>query len=314
MAGITDIPTRLICKKYGADLAFAEMVSAKGLEYNSQKTKNLFKLAPTEDEIGIQLFGHDPKTIALQAYSIEQKLRERLAYIDINMGCPVKKIVSKGDGCALMLNPQLASEIVETVKKKVSCKVTAKFRRGFYLNEQISTDFAHIMQESGADAICIHGRYAMQMYKGKADWNCIREAKEKLSIPIIANGDVKTVSNYIEIKNSTKADAIMIARAAISNPLLFSNIKKYLKNKNSYTDKSSLGENIERNQIINIALEHIDLCEKYYKKDQFSHFRKHAMKYAEGLKGAKSARIKICQANDSSAFRSIFEELKYLNE
>ena len=160
MAGVSDIAFRTLCLEQGADLAFTEMVSAKGLSYANEKTRHLLALAEGEEKVGVQLFGHEPDVMASQAAWIEDALGEHLAYLDINMGCPARKIVSKGDGSALMKTPELACAIVRAVKAAVSHPVTVKFRRGWALGEETAPAFARLMEDAGADARCVHGRFA----------------------------------------------------------------------------------------------------------------------------------------------------------
>ncbi len=308
MAGISDSSTRIICSELGADLTFAEMVSAKGLSYNSTKTKELISLDDRETSVGIQLFGHEPQVLGDQAKWVEQELGERLAYIDINMGCPARKIVSKGDGAALILNPTLACKIVESVKSSVGCHVTVKTRRGYYLENEKCVEFAKSLENAGADAICIHGRYATQMYRGSSDNGAIARVKEALCIPVIGNGDVTSVGAYVAMKQETGCDAVMIARAAMSHPQLFKQIKDY-----NLTGK--FRENTPKEKM-ELAIEHVKLTEdlQMSKARDIRHFRRHAMAHVEGLKGARVARRKICEATRAEEFITIFRELIEFNE
>ena len=221
MAGVTDIALRTLCLEQGADLAFTEMVSAKGLAYANEKTHHLLDLAPGEREVAVQLFGHEPDTMASQASQIEQDLGDALAYIDVNMGCPARKIVSKGDGSALMKTPELAARIVESVKKAVEVPVTVKFRKGWDNGSVHAVEFARLMEASGADAVAVHGRTRAQMYAGRADWDIIREVRRVVHIPVIANGDVFTPEDAAHILRYTGCELAMIGRGSFGNPWLF---------------------------------------------------------------------------------------------
>ncbi len=307
MAGITDCSTRIICASLGADLTFAEMVSAKGLSYNSAKTKDLISLDKREEIVGVQLFGHEPSTMSDQAKWVEQELGNRLAYIDINMGCPARKITSKGDGAALIKDTRLACEIVESIKNSVKCRVTAKTRRGYNIGDETCVHFSKSLENAGVDAICIHGRFATQMYRGKSDVSAIARVKSATSIPIIGNGDVDSVDSYVRLKETTCCDAVMIARAAMSKPYLFEQIKDYCKS-GSYSQYSCR----ERMQL---AIKHANLAQELtdLNKD-LRHFRRHAMCYVEGLKGARVARRQICDCYSAQDFISIFENVIEINE
>ena len=174
MAGVTDVAFRALCREQGADLAFTEMVSAKGLSYANEKTRCLLALAPGEDKVAVQLFGHEPDVMAREAAWIEDEMGDALAYLDVNMGCPARKIVTKGDGSALMREPELAAAIVAAVKAVVAHPVTVKFRRGWAEGDETAPEFARRMEAAGADACAVHGRYALQLYRGSADWGVPR--------------------------------------------------------------------------------------------------------------------------------------------
>ena len=304
MAGITNLVFRLICEELGCDLAFSEMVSAMGLEYAHAKTHSLIDSVDDEKILGVQLFGHDAKVLASQAKSVEEELGSKLSHIDINMGCPARKIVKKGDGAALMKNPLLASEIVKHVKDAINVPVTVKFRRGFNVGDETCVEFARTIEEAGADAICVHGRYAMQYYKGKSDWTSIKRVKEAASIPVIGNGDVFTWQDYANIKNDTNCDSVLVARGASKDPHIFSQIK-------SFISGSSPKQTTVCNQM-NVAIKHVKLIEDLrheHKGISFLQFRKQAMNYCEGIPGARVARKQICEASSCDEFVAIFENL-----
>ena len=185
MAGVNDPVFRSLCIEHGATLTYTEMVSSKALSYKNAKTKNLLQLAPNEEKVVVQLFGHEPQTMAKEAHNIEIELGDRLAYIDINMGCPARKIVKKGDGAALMTTPKLACEIVKACNDACKAPITVKFRRGYNSGEDTSAKFAEQISRAGASALCVHGRYATQYYRGEADFSVAEKICEVVDIPVI---------------------------------------------------------------------------------------------------------------------------------
>ena len=225
MAGVTDLPFRVLCKEQGAGLLCMEMVSAKAIYYGSKNTEELMKISPAEMPVSLQLFGSDADIMADMAKKIEEK---PFAVLDINMGCPVPKVVNNGEGSALMKNPKLAEEIITKMVKAVKKPVTVKIRKGFDEAHLNAVEMAKIAEASGAAAVAVHGRTREQYYAGKADWDCIRAVKEAVKIPVIGNGDVTDALSAERLLKETGCDGVMVGRAAQGNPFIFREITEYL--------------------------------------------------------------------------------------
>lgn len=301
MAGVSDEAFRTLCREQGADLTYTEMVSAKGLSYANEKTRHLLHLAEGEDQVAVQLFGHEPDVMADQARWVEQEMGETLAYLDINMGCPARKIVSKGDGSALMKTPDLAAAIVRAVSAAVEHPVTVKFRRGWAEGDETCVEFARRMEDAGAAAVTVHGRYALQLYRGRADWDAIARVKAAVSIPVVGNGDVKSGADVVALVERTGCDAVMIARAAEGNPWVFAQCKAALAGELEPA-KPSVEERIA------MARRHARLLAEREGRN-IVRMRKHAMWYMTGLPGAAAARAKINACVSVEDFDRVFDEL-----
>ena len=300
MARVTDLPFRLLCKEQGAGLLCMEMVSAKGIMYNNKNTKFLLTIDERERPVSLQLFGSDPDIISEQAKRIEELPFDIL---DINMGCPVPKIVNNGDGSALMKNPLLAGEIIEKTARAIQKPVTVKIRKGFDEEHINAVEMAHIAQESGAAAIAVHGRTREQYYSGKADWEIIRKVKEAVHIPVIGNGDVWTPQDAIDMRKQTGCDGVMIGRGAQGNPWIFKQILHY----------EQTGELLEKpspQEVTEMILRHAKMQMEF--KGEYigmREIRKHAAWYTAGYKNSAKLRGKI---NETETYEELKELLSHL--
>ncbi|MDP4110203.1 MAG: tRNA dihydrouridine synthase DusB [Bacillota bacterium] len=279
MAGVADLAFRKICKDHSAGMTCSEMVSAKALALGSRKSENILEKHPAESPFAVQIFGSDPGTMA-EGAEIAVSI-SGADILDINMGCPTPKIVSNGDGSALMKNPDLASTIIRAAVGRVKVPVTVKFRLGWDKSSVNAVEFARMAEASGASAICVHGRTREQQYSGKADWNEIAKVKNAVKIPVTANGDIFSPSDALEILKITGADLIMAGRGALGNPWLFDRIYAAL------ASKPEPGI-ITLEERLKTAEEQIRLT-SLYKGERIAllEARKHFMWYLKGVKGAK---------------------------
>ena len=297
MAGVTDLTFRLICKKYGADGLTTEMVSAKGLYYKSTKTAELMHLDEREKPTAIQIFGSDPDIMAEIAPIV---VSFGASAIDINMGCPMPKIVNNGDGSALMKNPDLAGKIVRKVSDSVKVPVTVKIRKGW--ESDTAAEFAKVLEANGATVITVHGRTSRQLYTGKADWDTIRSVKKAVKIPVIGNGDILSGSDAQRMFEYTGCDGVMVGRGAEGNPFIFRQIKEYLET-GHVTYFPSNEEKIRQ------ATEHMHmLCESKGTHRGVLESRKHIAWYIKGMPHATELKNAVFKANDMSELTEIMEE------
>ncbi len=299
MAGVTDLPFRLLCKEQGAALCCMEMVSAKGIYYNNKNTESLLTVDERERPVSLQLFGSDPEIMAAMAAKIEHR---NFDILDINMGCPVPKVVNNGDGSALMKNPVLAGKIIEGMVKAIDKPVTVKIRKGFDDEHINAVEMAHVAQESGAAAVAVHGRTREQYYSGKADWSIIADVKSAVSIPVIGNGDILDAKDVIAMSEQTGCDGFMIGRGAQGNPWIFHQILHYFET----------GEMIGKppmEEMVKTMLRHAKL-QIEFKGDYLGirEMRKHAAWYTAGYKGASKLRGRINDVESYDELEQLFED------
>jgi tRNA-dihydrouridine synthase B len=283
MAGVTDMPFRYQCKRMGAGLTFTEMISAKGIVYNDRKTKQMTITHPAEAPCAVQIFGSEPDTMAKAAEVFN--CRDDIAIIDINMGCPAPKIVRNGEGCALMRDIKLASDIIKAVVKATVKPVTVKFRKGY--DGRSAVEFAKMAEDSGAKAVTVHGRTRDQFYSGKADWDVIAEVKESVSIPVIGNGDVFTPEHAKKMLQTTGCDGVMVGRGALGNPFIFKRILSFI-----YNDE--LLPYLADSEKYRVISEHYKMMtELKGEATAVKEMRKHIAWYLKGIPGAARLRAEV---------------------
>lgn len=286
MAGVTDLAFRLLCKEQGAGLLCMEMISAKAIQFKNKNTYSLMEIRPEEKPVSLQLFGSDPDVISEMAKEIEERPFDIL---DLNMGCPVPKVVNNGEGSALMKQPKLAGEIISKTVKAIQKPVTVKIRKGFNDQNINAVEMAKIAQESGAAAVTIHGRTREQYYSGTADWDIIRQVKEAVTIPVIGNGDVTDGPSAVALMEQTGCDGVMVGRAARGNPWIFQQILHYM-----LTGKEDGRPGLE--EVKKMILRHARLQLEY--KGEYTgirEMRKHVAWYTSGYPHSAELRRKINQ-------------------
>lgn len=298
MAGVTDLPFRLLCKEQGAGLLCMEMISAKALQYNNKNTKALLEIDPRECPVSLQLFGADPDIISEQAKRIEEL---PFQILDINMGCPVPKVVRNGEGSALMNQPRLVYHIVYKTARAIQKPVTVKIRKGFNDESVNAVEIARIIEDAGGAAVAVHGRTREQYYSGEADWDIIRQVKEAVHIPVIGNGDVTSGKRAIAMMEQTGCDGVMIGRGAQGNPWIFRELLEYERT-------GQISNRPSKEQIRNTMLRHARL-QIAFKGDYLGirEMRKHVAWYTKGLEGSARLRDDI---NKVESYEELEELLK----
>lgn len=302
MAGVTDLPFRLLCKEQGAGLLCMEMVSAKAIMYKNKNTEELMAIDERELPVSLQLFGSEPDIIAKIAHQIEDRPFDIL---DINMGCPVPKIVNNGEGSALMKNPKLAGEIIEKTARAIKKPVTVKIRKGFDEDHVNAVEMARIAEASGAAAVAVHGRTREQFYSGKADWDIIRQVKEAVKIPVIGNGDLLTAEDVIAMYEQTGCDGFMIGRGAQGNPWVFKQVL-------SYFETGQVLEKPSFEEVTEMMLRHARMMLEF--KGEYTgirEIRKHGAWYTAGYPNSAKLRVMI---NEVETYDQLEELLRNASE
>jgi nifR3 family TIM-barrel protein len=302
MAGVTDAPFRGICKRMGAALTYTEMISAKGLHYNpdSRISRALLSFSPDETPCAVQIFGSDAEMMAEQASRLADEHAEKIAAVDINMGCPVSKVVAKGEGSALMRDRHRAASIVARVAARCPLPVTVKIRAGWSAAETNAAEFARAMESAGARAIAVHGRTREQFYKGAADWDVILAVKQAVSVPVIGSGDVFSATDVVRMLAETGADAVMVARGAQGNPWIFREARSLL-----------AGAPIARPtgaERIAMAREHGRALEAFAGPESAVRMRKHLAWYLAEMPGASHARSRVNACASFEQFEELLDE------
>lgn len=299
MAGITDRAFRQICKSYGADVLVSEMISTKGIYYKDKKTKELLTFDESERPLGIQLFGSEPQ---IMDYAVKEITKYSPNFIDINMGCPVPKIVNNGDGSALMKKPRLAYEIISAAVKASDIPVSVKFRKGFDSDNVNAVEFAKMAEDAGATFISVHGRTRVQMYSGKSDISIIEQVKKAVKVPVVGNGDIMTPEDAKNMFERTGCDGIMVARGALGNPFIFEQIKNYL--------DTGIYQEISKEEKIEIALKQIKLaCEYKNERIAIPEARKHISWYLKGMKNSARVKNEVFKAKTYQEIKDIINSL-----
>ena len=298
MAGITDLPFRLICEKFEPGLVCTEMVSAKAIFYNDEKTKKLMNLNGENRPVSIQIFGSDAESMAYGAKYVSQIAD----IVDINMGCPAPKVVKNGDGSKLLLDLEKAKQIINAVVQNSKVPVTLKFRMGWDNEHIVATELAKIAEDAGISAITIHGRTRAQYYSGTADLEIIKKVKETVKIPVIGNGDVTDEKSAEEMFEKTGVDGIMIGRASMGNPWIFKKIKYYLETGEKLPE-------ISADEKLKIVKEHLNLLVEEKGEDvAIKEFRKHIAAYSKNLPNSSNFRVKVNAIDDRKNLEKTLDE------
>ncbi len=289
MAGVTDAPFRAMVRKFGGELLFSEMILADSLARAHKRTTEMAMPDETDAPIAIQLEGRNPDTMAAAARIAER----HAAFIDLNMGCPVNKIAKAGGGSGLMRDEELAEKIVRAVVDAVKVPVTVKFRLGWDEESKNFADFGKRMEQAGASAVILHARTREQQYGGKADWSAFGELKRAVSVPVVANGDIKTKADADFVKSEYGADAVMIGRQALGRPWVLAEVS---------------GRAVVRPPVVETVLEHLELMQKYYGAKAIFIARKHIAWYSVGMNGGAAFRASVNQATDAESVKMLIKD------
>ena len=299
MAGVTDLPFRILCMEQGCSLVYTEMVSAKAISYDNKKTYELMETTKSERPLGLQLFGSEPEILAEVCKKIEGGDWD---FIDLNMGCPMPKIVNNGEGSAIMKNPDLAYKILYSMVNAIKKPVTVKIRKGFDDENVNAVEVAKACEAAGVSAIAVHGRTREQLYSGKADWTYIKEVKDNVSIPVIGNGDIFTAEDALERISYSNVDGVMLARGIFGNPWLIRDIREIL-------EHGEVKNPVTKEEKINMAIEHLKRIRIDNDEQFIFDVRKHISWYLKGLENCAEAKRKINTLSDYDEIIKLLEDL-----